>query len=106
MNVPPLPPDWRSGWAILTPVDRYAVVLFRLIAPEPSGRFRETGGGVVFMPEPRPEAWHAEVVALVGAHFEHPIGPCVEVGVATLDRGQLERHCRRHGELFWQGGDG
>ena len=82
------------------------MVLFRLISPERSGRFQETGGGVVFMPEPRPESWHAEVVALVEARFRHRLGPCVEVGVATLDRIQLERHCQRHGDFFWQGGDG
>ncbi|HEY3109867.1 MAG TPA: hypothetical protein VGL23_13990 [Chloroflexota bacterium] len=86
-------------------MNKYAVVLFRLIAPAADGRFQETGGGVVFFPEPRPESWHVQVAELVGAHFRHPLGPCVEVGVATLDRSQLERHCRRHGDLFWQGGD-
>jgi hypothetical protein len=86
-------------------VEKYAVVIFRLIAPGAGGRFQETGGGVVFLPEPRPEGWHRQVAELVGARFKHPIGPCVEVGVATLDPAQLERHCQRYGELFWQGGD-
>ena len=86
-------------------MNKYAVVLFRLIAPAAGGRFRETGGGVVFFPEPRPESWHRQVADLVGARFKHPLGPCVEVGVATLDTAQLERHCQRHGDLLWQGGD-
>lgn len=86
-------------------MDKFAVVLFRLIAPAAGGRFQETGGGVAFFPEPRPEAWQAVVADLVRAHFTHPLGPCVEVGVATLDRVQLERHCQRHGAIFWQGGD-
>ena len=66
---------------------------------------RETGGGVVIMADPRPEDWHAQVAALVKKHFKHPLGPCVEVGYAMLDRAQLERHCQRDGELYWQGGD-
>jgi hypothetical protein len=64
-------------------VNKYAVVLFR----------------------PRSESWHRQIAALVEANFKHPLGPCVEVGVATLDSGLLERHCQRHGEVFWQGGD-
>ena len=86
-------------------MNKFAVVLFRLIAPAGDGRFRETGGGVVFLAEPRPEVWHGQVSDLDAAHFAHPLGPLVEVGVATLDVAQLERHCQRHGELFWQGGD-
>jgi hypothetical protein len=80
-------------------------VLFRLIAPAEGGRFKETGGGVVFFPEPRPESWHGQLSDLVEARFKHRLGPCVEVGVATLDPTQLEQHCQRHGELYWQGGD-
>jgi hypothetical protein len=87
-------------------VEKYAVVLFRLIAPAAGGRFQETGGGVVFLPEPRPESWQRQVADLVSAHFRHPLGPCVEVGVATLDPAQLERHCQLHRGLYWQGGDG
>ena len=81
-------------------------MLFRLIAPAPGGKFQETGGGVAFFPEPRPEAWQALVADLVRAHFKHPLGPCVELGIATLDRSLLERHAQRRGQFFWQGGDG
>ena len=82
---------------------KFYVVVFRLFEP---GSLRETGGGVVFVPEPRPENWHSLVAQLVQKHFEHPLGPCVEVGFATLDTAQLERHCQRHGDFYWQGGDG
>jgi hypothetical protein len=85
-------------------VSKFYVVLFRLF--EGGDRFRETGGGVVFVPEGRTEAWQSAVAALVKANFRHPLGPCVELGFATLDKGLLERHCQRYGELYWQGGDG
>jgi hypothetical protein len=85
-------------------VSKFYVVLFRLF--EGGDRFRETGGGVVFVPEGMTEAWQSEVARLVAANFRHPLGPCIEVGFATLDRAMLERHCQRHGDLFWQGGDG
>jgi hypothetical protein len=86
-------------------VERFLIVLFRLIEPGPGASVRETGGGVVFVPEPRPENWSALVAGLVERRFRHPVGPIVEVGYATLDRSLLERHCQRDGELFWQGGD-
>ena len=79
---------------------KFYVVVFRLF----SGT-RETGGGVVFLPEGRGDDWYRLVADLVERHFKHPLGPCVEVGFATLDRALLERHCQRHGELYWQGGD-
>ena len=87
-------------------MERYTVVLFRLIAPASGGLFQETGGGVVFIPDPRPESWQPMVAGLVRKRFKHALGPCVEVGSATLDRAMLERHCQRHGDFFWQGGDG
>jgi len=87
-------------------VERYVIVLFRLIEPGRGAAVRETGGGVVFVPEPRPENWPWLVAGLAGRHFKHPLGPVVEIGYATLDRSLLERHCQRDGELFWQGGDG
>jgi hypothetical protein len=85
-------------------VSKFYVVVFRLF--EGGSRFRETGGGVVFVPEGMTEVWQSAVAALVSAHFKHPLGPCVEVGFASLDPALLERHCQRHGELYWQGGDG
>jgi hypothetical protein len=91
--------------APVTEMDKYAVVIFRLIAPAGRDRFKETGGGVAFLPDPRPDTWQSQVAELVRLHFKHPLGPCVEVGVATLDRAMIERHCQRHGDLFWQGGD-
>jgi hypothetical protein len=87
-------------------MERYAVVLFRLIESTRGAAVRETGGGVVFVPEPRPENLPGLVAALAARHFRHPLGPVVEIGYATLDRAQLERHCQRDGGLFWQGGDG
>jgi len=87
-------------------VERYAIVLFRLIEPGRGPAVRETGGGVVFLAEPRPENWPSLVAALARRHFKHPIGPLVEIGYATLDRSLLERHCQRDGGLLWQGGDG
>ena len=87
-------------------MSKFYVVVFRLIAPDRKGRFVETGGGVAFLPDPRPETWHSLVAALVAAHFKHPLGPCVELGYATLDTTMLERHCQRHGDVYWQGGDG
>ena len=79
---------------------KFYVVLFRLFQDT-----KETGGGVVFVPEGHGERWYAEVAELARQQFKHPLGPCVEVGFATLDQAMLERHCQRHGDLFWQGGD-
>lgn len=86
-------------------MEKYRVVVFRLLAPATRQQVRETGGGVVFLPEPRPENWHALVAALVERHFKALLGPCIELGFATLDPALLERHCQREGDLFWQGGD-
>jgi hypothetical protein len=87
-------------------MERYVVVLFRLIESTRGAAARETGGGVVFVPEPRPENLPTLVAGLAGRHFSHPLGPVVEIGYATLDSSLLERHCQRDGRLFWQGGDG
>lgn len=79
---------------------KFYVVLFRLFHGT-----KETGGGVVFLPEGRGDDWYPRVAELARAHFKHPLGPCVEVGFANLDVGLLERHCQRFGDLYWQGGD-
>ena len=81
-------------------------MVFRLIEPGRGPAVRETGGGVVFIPDPKPEDWHARVAALVKRRFRHPLGLAQELGVATLDRASVERHCQSEGDFFWQGGDG
>lgn len=86
-------------------MERFSIAVFRLIERDRTGVYFETGGGIVFMPEPRPDDWHGMVLDLAGKAFRHPLGPCIEVGYAMLDRATLERHCRQHGPFFWQGGD-
>lgn len=86
-------------------MSRYYVIVFRVIVAERDGRFREAGGGAAFFPEPRPDGWHALIAAMVAARFRRTLGPCVEVGYATLDAGLLELHCQRELEFYWQGGE-
>jgi hypothetical protein len=87
-------------------MERFSIVLFRLIEPGRGVAARETGGGVVFVADPRPEDWHGQLSRLVSRRFRHALGPVVEAGFATLERATLERHCQRDGDLYWQGGDG
>ena len=87
-------------------MERFSIVVFRLIEPGRGAAVRETGGGVVFVADPRPEDWHAQVARLVSRHFRHTLGPVVEIGFGSFDRDALGRHCQREGDFFWQGGDG
>ena len=87
-------------------MERFSIVVFRLIEPGRGLAVRETGGGVVFVPDPKPEDWHARVTALAKRHFRHPVGPVVEIGFGSFDREALARHCQEDGGLYWQGGDG
>ncbi|MBM4417179.1 MAG: hypothetical protein FJ033_02500 [Chloroflexi bacterium] len=86
-------------------MERFAIVLFRLIAPDGNGGFLDVGGGVVLLAEPRPENWHMRFSAIARKRFRRILGACVESGYATLNRGLVESYCHFEEGIFWQGGE-
>lgn len=86
-------------------MERFVVVAFRTMAAT-GDHYEERGGGIAFFPIDTPaDAWQGTVGALVHAHFRNILGPVVQLGIASLDRDILTRHCREFQDCFWQGGD-
>jgi hypothetical protein len=67
--------------------------------------YEERGGGIAFFPVDQTANWDVIVASLAREHFRHPLGPAVQLGIATLDTETLARQCRSFGGCFWQGGE-
>ena len=92
-------------------LSRYSVIAFQTYSSErvpykkAEYRAASAGGGVLFVPVDSRGDWPRTLDRILHAHFRHPLGRSVEVGVASLDPDQLATICRKDGDAYWQGGD-
>ena len=84
---------------------RFSVISFQTVIALWSGRVEEKGSGILFVPVDERSDWPTFLNEIIEHHFRHPLGRTIELGIALLDEDLLDRHCHRHRNTYWQGGD-